>query len=161
VIAYQTDMTRVVSCMMGREGSNRSYRSIGVSDGHHSITHHDGDPVKIEKVSKINSLHVQIFAYLLQKMQATPDGDGTLLDHSMILYGSGLSDGNLHMHDQLPLALVGGGCGQIKGGRHLRFPKENEVPMNNLLLTVLFKAGLHPSAQLGDSNGFIEHISDL
>ena len=161
VIAYQTDMTRVVSCMLAREGSNRSYRSIGVSDGHHSITHHDGDPVKIEKVSKINSLHVQVFVYLLQKMQATLDGDGTLLDHSMILYGSGLSDGNLHMHDQLPLALVGGGCGQIKGGRHLRFPKEKETPMNNLLLTMLSKAGLHPTAQLGDSTGFIEHISDL
>jgi len=159
VIAYQTDMTRIVSCMIAREGSNRSYRSIGVPDGHHSMTHHDGDPVKIEKVVKINHLHAQTFAYLLQKMQSTPDGDGTLLDHSMILYGSSLSDGNAHTHDDLPLVLVGGACGQIKGGRHLRFPKE--TPMNNLLLTMLFKAGLHPSAKLGDSSGFLEHLSDV
>jgi len=159
VIAYQTDMTRVVSCMIAREGSNRSYRSIGVPDGHHSVTHHDNDPVKIEKVVKINHLHAQTFAYLLQKMQSTPDGDGTLLDHSMILYGSSLSDGNAHTHDELPLVLVGGACGEIKGGRHLRFPKD--TPMNNLLLTLLFKAGLHPSAKIGDSSGFLEHLSDV
>ena len=159
VIAYQTDMTRVVSCMIAREGSNRSYRSIGVPDGHHSVTHHDGDPAKIEKVVKINHLHAQTFAYLLQKMQSTPDGDGTLLDHSMMLYGSSISDGNAHTHDDLPLVLVGGACGQIKGGRHLRFPKE--TPMNNLLLTMLFRAGLHPSAKLGDSSGFLEHLSDV
>jgi len=159
VIAYQTDMTRVISCMIAREGSNRSYRSIGVPDGHHSMTHHDGDPVKIEKVVKINHLHAQTFAYLVEKMQSTPDGDGTLLDHSVILYGSSLSDGNRHTHDELPLVLVGGGCGKIKGGRHLRFPKE--TPMNNLLLTLLFKAGLHPSPKLGDSNGFIEHLTNV
>ena len=159
VVAYQTDMTRVISCMIAREGSNRSYRSIGVPDGHHSMTHHDGDPVKIEKVVKINHLHAQTFAYLVEKMRSTPDGDGSLLDHSMILYGSSLSDGNRHTHDELPLVLVGGGCGKIKGGRHLRFPKE--TPMNNLLLTLLFKAGLHPSSKLGDSNGFIEHLTNV
>lgn len=159
VIGYQTDMTRVASCMFAREASNRSYRSIGVPDGHHSGTHHDNDPVKIEKVVKINQLHAQTFAYLLQKMQSTPDGDGTLLDHSMILYGSSISDGNAHTHDELPLVLVGGACGHIKGGRHLCFP--SETPMNNLLLTMLFKAGLHPTAKLGDSGGFLEHLSDV
>lgn len=159
VIAYQTDMTRVISCMIAREGSNRSYRSIGVPDGHHAMTHHEGDPVKIEKVVKINHLHAQTFAYFLEKMRSTPDGDGSLLDHSMILYGSSLSDGNRHTHDELPLVLVGGGCGKIKGGRHLRFPKE--TPMNNLLLTLLFKAGLHPAAKIGDSNGFIEHLTNV
>jgi hypothetical protein len=159
VLAYQTDMTRVASCMFAREASNRSYRSIGVPDGHHSVTHHDNDPVKIEKVVKINQLHAQTFAYLLQKMQLTRDGDGTLLDHSMILYGSSISDGNAHTHDNLPLVLVGGACGQIKGGRHLRFSKE--TPMNNLLLTLLYKAGLHPAAKIGDSNGFLEHLSDV
>lgn len=159
VIAYQTDMTRIASCMFAREASNRSYRSIGVPDGHHSVTHHDNDPAKIEKVVKINQLHAQTFAYLLQKMQSTPDGDGTLLDHSMMLYGSSISDGNAHTHDNLPLVLVGGACGQIKGGRHLRFPKE--TPMNNLLLTMLYKAGLHPAAKIGDSNGFLEHLSDV
>ncbi len=159
VIAYQTDMTRIVSCMIAREGSNRSYHSIGVPDGHHSVTHHDGDPVKIEKVTKINHLHAQTFAYLLQKMQSTPDGDGSLLDHSMILYGSSLSDGNAHTHDNLPLVLVGGGCGQIKGGRHVRFPRE--TPMNNLLLTMLLKSGLHPAAKIGDSTGLLGHLSDV
>jgi len=159
VVAYQTDMSRVVSCMLAREGSNRSYRSIGVPDGHHSMTHHDGDPAKIEKVVKINHLHAQSFAYLVEKMQSTPDGDGTLLDHSMLLYGSSLSDGNAHTHDNLPLVLVGGGCGQIKGGRHLSFPKD--TPMNNLLLTMLLKAGLHPEPKIGDSNGLIEHLSDV
>jgi len=159
VVAFQTDMTRVATCMMAHEGSNRSYRSIGVPDGHHSMTHHDGDPVKIKKVVKINQLHARTFAYLVQKLQSTPDGDGTLLDHSMLLYGSSLSDGNAHTHDNLPLVLVGGGCGQIKGGRHLRFPPE--TPMNNLLVTLLLKAGLHPAAKIGDSNGLIEHLSDV
>jgi hypothetical protein len=159
VIAYQTDMTHVVSCMIAREGSNRSYRSIGVADGHHSVTHHQNDPEKIEKTAKINQLHTQTFAYLLEKMRSTPDGDGTLLDHSMILYGSSISDGNAHTHDNLPLVLAGGGCGQIKGNRHIRFAKE--TPMNNLLLTMLSKAGLHPLSKLGDSNGFLEHISEV
>jgi hypothetical protein len=159
VLAYQTDMTRIVSCMIAREGSNRSYRSIGVPDGHHSVTHHQNDPEKIEKVAKINHLHAQTFAYFLERMRATPDGDGTLLDHSMILYGSSISDGNAHTHDNLPLVLAGGGCGQIQGGRHIRFPKE--TPMTNLLLTMLSRAGVHPSGHLGDSNGFLEHLSEL
>ena len=159
VIAYQTDMTRVVSCMLAREGSNRSYRSIGVPDGHHSVTHHQNDPEKIEKTAKINHLHAQTFAYLLQQMRSTPDGDGTLLDHSMILYGSSISDGNAHTHHNLPIVLAGGACGQIKGGRHVVFPKE--TPMNNLLLTMLSKAGVHTSGQLGDSNGFLDHLSEV
>src|SRR5450631_1728793 len=134
VIAFQTDMTRVVSFMMAREGSNRSYRTIGVSDGHHSVTHHQNDPEKIAKTIKINELHVRTFAYLLEKLQSTPDGDGSLLDHSMILYGSSISDGNAHTHHDLPLVLAGGAAGQIKGGRHIRYPKE--TPMNNLLLAM-------------------------
>jgi hypothetical protein len=159
VIAYQTDMTRVVSCMLAREGSNRSYRSIGVPDGHHSVTHHQNDPEKVDKTAKINHLHAQTFAYLLEKMRSTPDGDGTLLDHSMILYGSSISDGNAHTHDNLPIVLAGGACGQIKGGRHVVFPKE--TPMNNLLLTILSKAGVHTTGQLGDSNGLLEHLSEV
>ena len=159
VIAYQTDMTRVVSCMLAREGSNRSYRSIGVPDGHHSVTHHQNDPEKVDKTAKINHLHAQTFAYLLEKMRSTPDGDGTLLDHSMILYGSSISDGNAHTHDNLPIVLAGGACGEIKGGRHLVFPKE--TPMNNLLLTILSKAGVHTTGQLGDSNGLLEHLSEV
>ena len=158
VIAFQTDMTRVVTFMMAHEGSNRSYRSIGVSDGHHSVTHHQNDPEKIAKTVKINELHVRTFAYLLEKLQATPDGDGTLLDHSMILYGSSISDGNAHTHHDLPLVLAGGAAGQIKGGRHIRYPKE--TPMNNLLLTMLDKAGI-PAEQLGDSTGEAPYLSGV
>src|SRR5258706_6384084 len=103
--------------MLAREGSNRSYRSIGISDGHHSVTHHQNDPEKIAKTAKINELHVKTFAYLLQRLQATPDGDGTLLDHSMILYGSSIADANAHTHHDLPLVLSGGPAVQLNFGR--------------------------------------------
>jgi len=158
VIAFQTDMTRVVTFMLAREGSNRSYRSIGVSDGHHSVTHHQNDPEKIAKTVKINELHVKTFAYLLQRLQATPDGDGTLLDHSMILYGSSIADGNAHTHHDLPLVLAGGAAGQLKCGRHIRYPQE--TPMNNLLLAMLDKAGI-PAEHLGDSTGKAQYLSGV
>jgi hypothetical protein len=158
VIAFQTDMTRVVSFMMAREGSNRSYRSIGISDGHHSITHHQNDPEKIAKTMKIDELHVRSFAYLLDRLKATPDGDGTLLDHSMILYGSSISDGNAHTHHDLPLVLAGGSTCNIKGGRHIRY--EDQTPMNNLLLTMLDKAGI-PADTLGDATGKLGQLSGV
>jgi hypothetical protein len=158
VIAYQTDMTRVISFMMAREGSNRSYRNIGISDGHHSVTHHQNDPEKIDKVMKIDQLHVQMLAYLLDRLKSTPDGDGTLLDHSMILFGSSISDGNAHTHHDLPLVLAGKGNGTVKTGRHVRYAPE--TPMNNLLLSMLDKAKV-PTEQLGDSTGKLEHLSDV
>jgi Protein of unknown function (DUF1552) len=158
VIAFQTDMTRIVTFMLAHEGSNRSYRSIGISDGHHSVTHHQNDPEKIAKVVRINELHVRMFAYLLDKLKSTPDGDGSLLDHSMILYGSSIGDGNAHTHDDLPLVQAGGAAGQIKCGRHIRYPKE--TPMNNLLLTMLDKAGV-PAERLGDSTGEIAYLSEV
>jgi hypothetical protein len=158
VLAFQADMTRIVSFMMAREGSNRSYRSIGVSDGHHSCTHHMNDPVKIEKTAKINKFHVDTFSYLLEKMRSTPDGDGSLLDHSQVLYGSSISDGNAHTHHDLPLVLAGGACGQIRGGLHIRYPKE--TPMNNLLLTMLDNAGV-PAGKLGDSTGEIQKFTGV
>lgn len=158
VLAFQADMTRVVSFMFAREGSNRPYRSIGVSDGHHSVTHHQHDPEKIAKVAKINAYHVQNLAYMLEKLRTTRDGDGTLLDHSQILYGSSISDGNAHTHHDLPLVLAGGAAGQIKGGRHIRYPKETH--MNNLLLTMLGQAGVHAD-QLGDSTGEIPSVDSL
>ncbi len=158
VIAFQTDMTRVFTFMLAREGSNRPYRSIGISDGHHSMTHHQNDPEKIAKTVKINELHVKTFAYLLQKLQATPDGDGSLLDHSMILYGSSISDGNAHTHHDLPLVLAGGAAGQLKCGRHIRYPKE--TPMNNLLLAMLDKTGI-PAEHLGDSTGKAQWLSGV
>jgi hypothetical protein len=158
VIAFQTDMTRVISYMMAREGSNRSYRSIGISDGHHSVTHHMNDSEKIAKTMKIDQLHVQCLAYLLDRLKNTPDGDGSLLDHSMILFGSSISDGNAHTHHDLPLVLAGGGNGKIKGGRHIRYAPE--TPMNNLLLSMLDKSGV-PAESLGDSTGKLEHLSDV
>ncbi len=158
VMAFQTDMTRVITLMLGRAGSNRPYRSIGVSDGHHSITHHQNDPVKIANVAKIDAHLVKTFAYFLERLKATPDGDGTLLDHSMILYGSSLSDANAHTHHDLPICLAGGGAGQIKGGRHLRFPKD--TPLNNLLLNMLDRAGV-PVDQFGDSTGKLPYLSDV
>ena len=148
VLAFQTDMTRVVSLMMAREGSNRPYRSIGVSDGHHNMTHHQNDPEKIAKTVKINEIHVKMFAYLLERLKATPDAEGTLLDNSMIMYGSSISDGNLHTHHDLPIVVAGGGAGQVKGNRHIVFPKE--TPLNNLLLTMLQKAGV-PAEKFGDA----------
>jgi len=158
VIAWQTDMTRVTSFMLAREGSNRSYREINVADGHHSCTHHQNDPDKIAKTVKINEHHVRQFAYLIDKLKSTKDGDGTLLDHSMVLYGSSISDGNQHTHVDLPLVLVGSASGQIKGGRHVRCAPE--TPMNNLLLSMLDKVGV-PTETLGDSTGKLEHLSEI
>jgi hypothetical protein len=158
VIAFQADLTRVVTFMMAREGSNRSYRSIGVADGHHSVTHHQNDKEKIEKVAKINAHHVQMFAYLLDRLRSTPDGDGNLLDHSMIVYGSSIADGNAHTHVDLPIVLAGGGAGQVKGGRSIRYPKN--TPMTNLLLTMLDKAGVQ-AEKIGDSTGEVNHLSDV
>lgn len=158
VLAYQTDMTRVVTLMLGRAGSNRPYPSIGIPDGHHSITHHMNDPVKIAKVAKIDAHLVKTFAYLIEKLKSTQDGDGSLLDHTMIVYGSSLSDANLHTHHDLPTVLVGGGVHQIQGGRHLRFPKE--TPLNNLFLNVLDKAGVR-CEKFGDSSGELPYLAGV
>jgi hypothetical protein len=158
VIAWQTDMTRVVTFMMAREGSNRSYREIGVPDGHHSVTHHQNDPEKIAKTQKIDEHHVKAFAYLLKRLDETKDGDGTLLDHSMILYGSSIRDGNVHDHHDLPLVLAGGKAAGIKSGRHIRY--KPETPMNNLLLTLLDKSGV-PGETLGDSTGKVDQLSGV
>jgi Protein of unknown function (DUF1552) len=159
VIAFQADLTRVITFMIAREGSNRSYRNIGVSDGHHSVTHHQNEPDKIEKTTQIDTYHVKLFSYYLSKMQSTRDGDGSLLDHSMLLYGSSICDGNQHTHHDLPLVLAGGGGGKIKGGRHVRFDKE--TPMNNLLMTMLDKANVPVPEKLGDATGELQHLSEV
>ncbi len=159
VIAFQADLTRVVTFMIGREGSNRSYRNIEISDGHHSLTHHQNDPDKVEKVTKIDTYHTQLLAYYLGKLKATPDGDGTLLDHSMVLYGSSICDGNAHTHHDLPLVLAGGAGGKIKGGRHIRYTKE--TPMNNLLVSMLDLSGVPGVEHFGDSTGKIQYLTDL
>jgi hypothetical protein len=154
VLAFQTDMTRVVSLMMAREGSNRSYRSIGIPDGHHNLTHHQNDADKIAKVTRINEVHVKMFAYLLERLKATADGDGNLLDHSMILYGSSISDGNLHTHHDLPVVVAG----NVNGNRHLKFPKD--TPLNNLLLSMLDKGGV-PVEKFGDSTGKLDCLAGV
>lgn len=156
VLAYQTDMTRVITLMMAREGSNRPYRNIGISDGHHNLTHHQNDEDKIAKVTKINEVHVKLFAYLLERLKATPDVNGNLLDNSLVLYGSSISDGNLHTHHDLPIVVAGGGAGQVKGNRHVMYPKE--TPMNNLLLSMLEKAGVQ-AEKLGDSTGKLDCLA--
>jgi len=154
VLAWQTDMTRVMTFQIGHEMSGRAYPEIGFGDSHHSVTHHHGDPEKIAKTTKINIFHTKMLAYYLDKLQSTPDGDGSLLDHSMILYGAALSDANLHLYTDLPLVLFASGIGGVRGGRHLRFPQR--TPMANLLLTMLDKAGVPPVDRLGDSTGRLD-----
>jgi hypothetical protein len=158
VAAFQTDLTRVASLMVGREGSLRVYPEIGVPDSHHPLTHHRGNPEWIEKVVKINHFHVEMLAYFLGKLKATPDGDGTLLDHAMIVYGSGLSDGNRHTHEDLPILLAGGGGGTLQPGRHLTYPPGTCV--TNLYMALLDRMGVHPKS-IGDSTGEVTHLSDL
>jgi hypothetical protein len=156
VIAWQTDMTRVASFMLGRDGSNRAYREIGISDGHHSISHHQSDPEKIDKLVKIDELHVSMFAYLLDKLRSTPDGDGTLFDHSLVLFGSSISESNIHTHDDLPIVLAGTAGGRVKGNRHLVYTKE--TPLNNLFLNMFDLAGVPEVGGFGDSTG---RLTDL
>jgi hypothetical protein len=146
-LAYQTDLTRVFTFMMARELSQRSYPQVGVPEPHHATSHHQDDPAKLAKLVKIQNYHVSLFAHFLEKLRATPDGDGNLLDHSMILYGSSMSNSNIHNHNPLPILVAGGG-GQLRGGRHLKFAEN--TPMANLLLTLLKRAGV-PQDKVGDS----------
>jgi hypothetical protein len=157
-LAFQTDQTRIVTALMGIEQSPRNYPEIGITEGHHGLTHHQGNPEKIEKVRQINEYHLKQFTYLLDKMKSTNDGDGTLLDHSMIIYGSALSDGNAHQHHNLPTVLAGRANGTIHPGRHLRY--ELETPLTNLFISMLDRMGV-PVDQFGDSNGRLMELSDL
>ncbi|MBI2689912.1 MAG: DUF1552 domain-containing protein [Acidobacteria bacterium] len=157
-IAFQADITRVITLMIGREGGNRTYRNIGVPDAHHGLSHHFNDTSKIERLQKIDQHHVAQLATFLGKLQATKDGDGTLLDNSMIMYGSSLSDGNRHEHLDLPAILAGGGAGRVHGGRHVKYAKG--TPMTNLFLSMLDIAGVQPE-KVGDSTGKVEHLSNL
>jgi hypothetical protein len=158
VMAYRTDMTRVISFMLAHAGSNRAYPDIGIADGHHSLTHHQNIPEKIEKVAQIDAFLAKMVAYYVEKLRATPDGDGSLLDHVMIVYGSGTGDGNAHSHHDLPTLLIGGGAGKIKGGRHIKYPKE--TPLTNLFISLLDKADI-PVEKFGDSTGRLNALSDV
>ncbi len=157
-LAYQTDLTRVATFMIAREVSSRPYPEIGISDSHHPLSHHENDLAKLDRLGQINQHHVKQFAHLVEKLKGTPDGDGSLLDHSLLVYGAGISDSNTHFHDNLPIALVGGAAGGLKGGRHIRYPKD--TPVTNLWLTVLNKMGV-PSESIGDSTGKMQHLWDI
>ena len=157
-LAYQTDLTRVSTFMFGKEVSGRSFPEIGVPGGHHGYSHHQNDPENLAMLAKVNTHHIAQFAYFLEKLQSIPDGDGSLLDHSLFLYGSGISDGNLHFHLDLPTVLAGGGGGHVNGGRHLRYA--SETPLSNLHMSVLDKLGL-PVETFGDSTGTLRYLSDV
>jgi len=150
VAAFAADLTRLVTFMVGREGSLQAYPEIGVPDSHHPLTHHRGQPDLVERVTKINTFHVELFAHLLERLAATREGDGTLLDHVAIVYGSGLSDGDRHTHEDLPVLVAGGANGKIAGGRHVVYPAD--TPMTNLFLTLLDQMGVSVPS-LGDSTG--------
>jgi hypothetical protein len=152
VLAFQCDLTRVITFMVGHEHSGMTYPQIGVPDAHHPISHHQQEPEKVAKVAKINAYHVQMFGRLLGKLQATPDGDGTLLDHVTMMYGAGIADSNSHSPIDIPLILAGGGSGHLKGGRHIRF---KNMPLANLHLTLLDQFGLRRD-HIGDSTGKID-----
>jgi hypothetical protein len=155
VLALQGDITRVITFQLARETSNRTYPEIGVSDPHHPLTHHGGDVEKIAKVAKINRFHVSLFAEFLEKLQAIPEGDGTLLDHALYLYGSGMGNPNVHDHVNLPILVAGGAAGRMRGGRHLRFNQPR--PLANLHLTLLNKVGVRLDS-FADSHGQIDDL---
>ena len=153
LLALQCDLTRVITFMLGNEQSTRTYPQVGVPDAHHPLSHHQNQPELIARMSKINAYHVQLFAAYVARLRATPDGDGSLLDHMTILYGSGLSNSTRHAADNLPLLLVGGGAGRLKGGRHLKYA--DNTSNANLHLTLLDKFGL-PVERFGASTGKLE-----
>lgn len=157
-LAFQADLTRVATFMMGREGSNLTYPDVGVKRAHHGMTHHRGDPEKIEDITKVNAYHVEQFAHFIDKLTSTNDGGGRLLDNMMVVYGSGIGDGNRHTHHDLPVLLAGSGGGTLASGRHVRYA--DETPMNNLYLSLLDRVGVRPEA-LGDGTGKLDRLSGI
>src|SRR2546421_8762996 len=155
ILAFQADITRVITFQLTREQSNRTYPEIGVSDPHHPTSHHGNDPVKVAKIAKINTHHVELFSNFLQRMKATPDGDGSLLDHSVYLYGSGMGNPSLHDHENLPILVAGGAATGLKGGRHIRYEKGTNLA--NVHLTLLDRVGIHLDSFV-DSTGKIEDL---
>jgi hypothetical protein len=153
VLALQTDLTRVITFMLGPEQSNRAYPEIGVPDVHHGLSHHLQDPQKLAKIAQIDAYHTKTFGYYLEKLSQTPDGDGSLLDHSTVLFGCSMSDGNDHLLQNLPIVLAGGSNGRLKGGRHVKYPKG--TPISNLYLTLLDSVGVSLD-RFGDSTGRID-----
>jgi hypothetical protein len=158
VVAFRADLTRVTTLMMGREGSMRVYPEIEVPDPHHPLTHHRNNAEWIEKIARINCLHAEMFAYFLNELKSAKEAGGSLLDHSMIVYASGLSDGNRHSHEDLPVLVAGRGDGSLKPGRHIVYKKG--TPVTNLYLTLLDRLGVEATS-IGDSTGKLEHLTGL
>jgi hypothetical protein len=154
-LAFQTDQTRVATFMFANEGSNRSYKHINVPEGHHDLSHHQKDPNKLEKLKQINRFHIEQYAYFLNKLKSMPEAGGSVLDNSMLMYGSGISDGDRHNHDDLPILLAGKAGGQIKTGRHLVYPEN--TPLNNLFLSMLDRVQVQVHS-LGDSTGRLNNL---
>lgn len=158
VVAYQADLTRVITFMMTPELTAQTYPELGVPDPHHALSHHENNPESLEKLTKVQTFHADLFSYYLERLRATPDGDGTLLDQVMVLYGSGMSNSNLHNIQKLPLLLAGGAGGRLRGDRHIRYP--DETPLANLYLAMLSKMGI-PTERFGNSTGLLAHLTDL
>jgi hypothetical protein len=154
-LAFQTDLTRISTFMLANEGSNRPYRNLGISDGHHQLSHHQRDPEKLEKIRNINRFHIEQLAYFLKKLDSFKEGEGTVLDNTMLVYGCAISDGNRHNHEDLPVLLAGGGAGTLKTGRHLRYARN--TPMANLYLSLLDRTGLKVE-RFGDSTGRLDNL---
>ena len=158
VLAYQADLTRVSTFLLARETNGRTYPNIGVAEGHHGLSHHQRNPEKLAKLARINSYHADLFASFVEKLQATPDGDGSLLDHSVLLYGGGMADPQLHSHFPLPLVLAGGGAGALNGDRHLVYP--DRTPMSQLLMSLMDMFGA-PVEKFSDATGVTEMLPNL
>jgi hypothetical protein len=158
VLAYQTDMTRVITFMISKELSPRTYPEVDVPDPHHGLSHHQNRPESMEKLVRVSKFHMDMFAYYLDRLKSTPDGDGSLLDHVAIMYGSGMSNSNLHDPTNLPMLVLGGGSGELRGGQHVRCSEG--TPLTNLFLTLLHRVGV-PAESIGDSNGNMAELSEV
>lgn len=156
VLAFRTDTTRMITLMTGPEQSNRTYRELGIGDVHHSLSHHQGDPVSLDKLAKINLYHSELLTYYLEKLKATPDHDGNLLDNMIVMYGCSMSDGNDHLLQNLPILLLGGGTGKLRGGRHIQYPEN--TPISNLYLSILDMMDVQVD-KFGDSNGRLDLLT--
>ncbi|HJT86392.1 MAG TPA: DUF1552 domain-containing protein [Bryobacteraceae bacterium] len=154
-VAFQADITRISTFMMAREVSYRTFPMLGLTEAFHPASHHQNNPERLANLTKINTYHVSLLAYFLEKLRSTPDGEGNLLDHSLVLYGSGMSNSNIHNHAPLPVVVAGGAAGKMKGGRHLKYPEN--TPMSNLLLSILDKAGV-AEEHVGDSTGLLSEV---
>jgi hypothetical protein len=154
-LAYQADITRIGTFMMAREVSYRTFPKLGISESFHPASHHQNQTQRLEALAKINTHHVDLLRHFLERLKATPDGDGNLLDHSLVLYGSAMSNSNIHNHGPLPVLVAGGAAGKMKGGRHIKYPEH--TPMANLLVSILNKAGV-PMDNVGDSTGMLSEV---